>query len=291
MTHVIEVDNLYKQLKGQSVLNGVNLTVQQHRVLGLLGVNGAGKTTLLRTALGLLKPDAGHARLYGHDAWNLPGQYKHRIGYVPQQPQLMDWMTAEQMLQFTGGFYAAWNHAHAEHLLHKWDLVGSTRVARMSVGQKQRLAIVLALGHNPDLLILDEPVAALDPVARREFVRQLIDLNATEGKTIVFSTHIVSDLERLAADVAIVKAGRVYFQGEIDELKEQVVKLNIQARHPLPKTFDVPELLSVNVTGTHASLCLRGFNPQVVTQLEQQFQAQVEVQPLGLEDIFLEVNR
>lgn len=291
MTKVIELRSLVKTFEMETVLKGVDLQLHEHSVLGLLGVNGAGKTTLLRCALGLLKPAGGEALVYGQNAWNLSPEIKKRIGFVPQIPDLFQWMTAEQMLNYTAAFYDNWSKTDSLNKLAKWDLTKNMRIGKMSEGQKQRLAIVLAMGHDPDLLVLDEPVAALDPVARRDFIRQLLELNADRGKTILFSTHIVSDLERLAAEVAIVRDGRVYYQGEIDSLKEKIVRLKIYSRDRLPLAFNFSNTLSSTISGNTATVCIQEFNPVFVDQLKRDLNVDIEVQYLGLEDIFLEINR
>ena len=291
MSNVIELRNLQKHFPPEAVLKGVDLCVREHSVLGLLGVNAAGKTTLLRCALGLFKPTGGEAIIYGGQAWDMPPEVKNKIGFVPQVPDLFDWMTAEQMLKYNAAFYKNWNQKYAMELLFKWEVVASMRIKNMSEGQKQRLAIVLAMGHSPDLLVLDEPVAALDPLARREFIRQLIELNADEGKTILFSTHIVSDLERIAAEVAIIKDGQVHYQGEIDTLKEQIVRLKILAKEDLPANLPIDKQLSVSISGRVASVCVQDFDSSRLESLKRELKAEIEIQQLGLEDIFLELNR
>ena len=290
MSAVVEIRNLFKHFERSSVLSGIDLKLEQGSVLGLLGVNAAGKTTLIRCMLGLLKPSSGEALVYGHEAWNLPPHIKQKIGFVAQVPDLFAWMKVEQMLKYNAMFYENWNQAKAEDLLRNWDLLGSMRVAKMSEGQRQRLAIVLAMSHEPDLLILDEPVSALDPVGRREFIRQLIELNADEGKSILFSTHIVSDLERIAAEVAIVRDGRVYYQGEIDTLKENVVRLKIRSQNTLPANLEIPKLLSARISGNLATACVREFDPPKLEVLKNNLQAEIAVEQLCLEDIFLEIN-
>jgi ABC-2 type transport system ATP-binding protein len=291
VNNIIELNKLQKHFKPDTVLMGVDLCLKEHSVLGLLGVNGAGKTTLIRCALGLLKPSMGEAKIFGHSAWDMPPEVKAKIGFVSQTPDLFYWMSAEQMLAYTGAFYKNWNEKKVRHLLNEWDIVGCMRISKMSEGQKQRLAIVLAMGHDPDLLVLDEPVAALDPVGRRSFVRQLIELNVDEGKTILFSTHIVSDLERIAAEVAIMRDGRVHFQGEIDSLKESVVKLHIHSTNTLPVHIDLPNILSCRISGNTASICLQEYKPEYAERICKQYNASTEVQQMGLEDIFLEINQ
>jgi ABC-2 type transport system ATP-binding protein len=190
-------------------------------VLGLLGTNGAGKTTLIKCALGLVRPQVGTAKLLGEDSWNLSAAAKMRIGYVPQVISLYPWMKVRHLVDYTSAFYPNWNRDLSARLVAQWTLPGEDRVGTLSVGQLQRLAIVLALGHEPELLILDEPAASLDPLARREFLQLIIDLAVPGQRTVLFSTHITSDLERVADRVAILKSGRIAWQGLLEELKEQ----------------------------------------------------------------------
>lgn len=295
MTNIIELNNLHKHFNPDPALNGVNFTLKEHSVMGLLGVNGAGKTTLMRCALGLLKPSLGEATIYGETAWDMSPQIKMKVGYVAQTLDYLPWMTAEQLLEFTSTFYPNWDAQYVNQLMRRWDLPGSKKISNMSEGQKQRLGIVQGMGHHPDLLILDEPAASLDPVARRDFIKQLIDLNVEEGKTILFSTHIVSDIERVAAEVAILKSGSVCFQGELDSLKETFFRLNLRASNPLPERLDIEGLQSIQNFGHNASAVVCQAEEkftELKTRLQHQLKSvEVEKIPLNLEEIFLEINR
>jgi ABC-2 type transport system ATP-binding protein len=217
----IELTGIEKSYGDKHVLRGADLSVPHGSVLGLLGVNGSGKTTLIKCALGLIRPQAGTARLLGEPAWTLGAEAKARIGYVPQVVSLYPWMKVRQMLDYTAAFYANWNHELIERLTAEWSLAPKDRVGTLSVGQLQKLAIMLALGHEPELLILDEPAASLDPLARRQFLQMIIDLAEPGRRTVLFSTHITSDLERAADRVAVLKSGRIAWHGLLENLKEQ----------------------------------------------------------------------
>ena len=166
----IEVTGLHKQFGPKAVLNGVDLQIPRGRVIGLLGLNGSGKTTLIKHLLGLLKPTSGSVTVLGRDAWHLDDEQKIKIGYVPQEITLYPWMTVRQTVDYVSAFYRTWDTQWSDELLRRWELPLYDRLGPLSVGQKQKLALVLALGHRPELLILDEPVASLDPVARRWFL-------------------------------------------------------------------------------------------------------------------------
>ncbi|MCL4160060.1 UNVERIFIED_CONTAM: hypothetical protein GTU68_035778, partial [Idotea baltica] len=172
---ILHAQDLHKRFASQPVLNGLNLEVNAGQVVGLLGTNGSGKTTLIKCLLGLLKIDAGECSLMGEQSWDLSGDVKAKLGYVSQEFVLLPWMTVQAMVDYTAAFYEKWDYAYGVRLLKEWDLDTKQRVGALSVGQRQKLAVILALGHHPELLVLDEPVASLDPVARRHFLQSLID--------------------------------------------------------------------------------------------------------------------
>jgi ABC-2 type transport system ATP-binding protein len=217
----IELRGVSKAYGQKHVLTGLDLAVPKGSVLGLLGTNGAGKTTLIKCALGLIRPQSGETRLLGEPSWTLSGEAKMRIGYVPQVISLYPWMKMRHLIEYTSAFYANWNHDLVDRLVSEWSIPLEDRVGPLSVGQLQRLAILLAVGHEPDLLILDEPAASLDPLARRQFLKMIIDFAAPGERTVLLSTHITSDLEHVADRVAILKSGCIAWHGLLEDLKEQ----------------------------------------------------------------------
>lgn len=203
------------------VLKGLDWTLQPGQVVGLLGRNGAGKTTLLESLLGLRDPQAGAVQLFGQPAAQIDDSVRARIGYVPQQSDLFEDLRPRQLLDYFRSFYPRWNEAKVAGLLSRWEIPLDPLIGQLSGGQQQRLSIIRALAHEPDLLVLDEPVASLDPLARRDFLRELVEQVLDRGTTVVFSTHILSDLERVAFNVAFMKDGRIRLQAPLDELLEQ----------------------------------------------------------------------
>lgn len=164
---VIAAQDVRRRFADKHVLRGIDLEIPRGSVVGLLGKNAAGKSTLIKCILGLLRIDGGTMHVFNEDAWWLSAESKARLGYVPQEVRLYPWMRVRQMIAYTAAFYPAWNSDLVARLLREWELPPNDRIGPLSVGQLQKLAIILALGHEPDLLILDEPVASLDPVARR----------------------------------------------------------------------------------------------------------------------------
>ncbi len=220
---IINVAAISKRFGSQEVLDALDWQIKRGQVLGLLGRNGAGKSTLLECMLGLRDADGGQVTMFGEDVASLSEAARARIGYVPQKSALFEWLTPRQMLDYFKALYPRWNEAKVEGLLARWQLDGaanSKTIGKLSGGEQQRLSIIRALAHDPDLLILDEPVSALDPVGRRDFLVELIDGVIERGTTVVFSTHILSDLERVALDVAFLKEGKIVLQGPLDTLME-----------------------------------------------------------------------
>jgi ABC-2 type transport system ATP-binding protein len=290
---VIHVRNLHKSYgrsAAKPVLNGVDLTVSRGMVLGLVGTNGEGKSTLIKCLLGLLRITSGEIRVFGEDPWNLSAASKAQIGYVPQEPALLPWMTVRQQLAYAAAFFPTWDATFAAELVERWRLPANERIGPLSLGQKQKVSIVLALAHRPKLLILDEPVASLDPVARRQFLESLMQAAESDDNTILFSTHITSDLERIASHLAMLKDGQIVLCDELDHLKDRVKRLRIAAGADLPRTFAIGGALRTEVHGRNALVAMASVDAGLVEELRTRWNADVSVEDLNLEEIFVEMQ-
>ncbi|WLI89826.1 ABC transporter ATP-binding protein [Massilia sp. R2A-15] len=228
---IIQVSSISKRFGDQTILDRLDWSIQPGQVVGLLGRNGAGKSTLIECMLGLHEVDAGSVTIFGEDVANLSAGARAKIGYVPQAHGLFHWQTPDQMLAYFKALYPHWNTPKVEALLARWGFTTEMRgrpILRLSGGERQRLSIIRALAHDPQLLILDEPVSALDPVGRRDFLRELVERVIERDTTVVFSTHILTDLERVALDAAFLKHGRIVLQGPLDDLLERANGLSLE---------------------------------------------------------------
>jgi ABC-2 type transport system ATP-binding protein len=287
---IVHLSSLTKHFGSKKVLDRLDWDVRQGQVIGLLGRNGAGKSTLLECLLGLRETDSGSATLFGEAAGALSESTRARIGYVPQTAELFDWLNPMQMLDYFKALYPRWNDAKVEGLLRRWgfdDLKRATPISRLSGGEKQRLSIIRALGHEPELLILDEPVSALDPVGRRDFLRELVDGVIERGTTVVFSTHILSDLERVALDVAFMKDGRIALQGELDTLLDGARRITAPSSL-LQGVALSGEMRRQHVEGGMTSVVVRQVGPELAPLREREPAMRVEA--MTLEDLFIEVT-
>jgi ABC-2 type transport system ATP-binding protein len=271
--------------EGSNVLRGVDLALEPGSVLGLIGRNGAGKSTLIRTMLGLLEPLSGEARVFGEPALKLSDDAKARLAYVPQQPEALAWLTAQQMLDYVGRFYPRWDADFAHRTLERWKLQPNKLLAKLSPGERQRVDLIRALASQPELLVLDEPAAALDPVARRELLREVALRAGESGTTVLFSTHIVSDLERVASEIAFLHEGRLILRCGVDDTKERYARLWL----PAAKSAAAPTQALSRRRHEDGSLSLvverdaQDHWPEAASLLGARIDA------LGLEDLFVEI--
>lgn len=237
---ILEFSKVNKVFRGKNgvekqALKDLSLCLSAGMVVGLLGQNGAGKSTLMRCALGILSPDSGEIRTLGETPEQLSSAAKERLGYVPQQPFGYEGFTVERALDLHRSFYPHWDMQLEQDWLARFELDVSQQVQRLSVGQRQSLALIMAMAYRPELLILDEPVASLDPIVRRKFMVDLFDLALESGSAVLFSSHITSDLERVASHVALIKQGELVLFKEIDALREEVRLLKLAVGTELPE--------------------------------------------------------
>ena len=219
--HAIEIHDVTRLFGAAKAVDGLSLSVPEGAVFGLLGPNGAGKTSTIRMLMGHLRPSSGAVQTLGQDPWQHTEATRRRIAYVSENMELPGWMTPDAAMRFCRRLYPTWDQALAETLRDGFQLKRSQRFSELSKGQKRSLCILLALGQNADLLVLDEPAAGLDVLARRDFLDRILDVACAGGRTVVLSSHILSDLERVVDRVAILSHGTLKLEGELEDLKQK----------------------------------------------------------------------
>jgi len=231
---VLGLSSLTKKFGSLLVLDGLTLSVRRGEVFGFLGRNGAGKSTAIRMVMGITQSDAGAIEVFGQPLHtNLIGT-RQRIGYVAQDQNMYPWMTPKTISRFVRGFYPQWDETRYQHLLSDFDLPPKRRIGTFSGGMKAKLALTLALATRPELLILDEPTAGMDPVARREFLDLVREQTAKDGATTFFSTHLIDEIEAIADRIGIVEAGRTVYEGELDPLRNSIATWSIDVNQYNP---------------------------------------------------------
>jgi len=287
----IETTGLTKRFGKTNAVDGLNLQVPEGSVFGFLGRNGAGKTTTIRLLLNLLRPDAGTRRVLGEDPHQRERQIKERIGYVADQALPYGWMRVGQLLHFVGQLYTQWDEDLVGEWTRRFELDQTQKIKTLSKGQNVRLALVLALGHRPDLLILDEPAAGLDVVVRREILQSLIEVIQEEGRTVFFSSHLVHEVERVADRVAIIEAGSLVIADEIDALKMRVRQVRVQVEDDASRLLQVPGVRRLRGEGSERVILVEDYDDSSAAAIAAAGGRIVETSGLGLEDLFVEYVR
>ena len=232
---ILRTHGLTRSFHEVKAVDGLTLELRRGEVYGFLGRNGAGKTTTLRMLMGILRADSGDIEWMGERLRRVRPAQKQQLGYVSQEQVFYPWMTARELGRFVSGFYPRWNDAEFLRLLRLMDVPEQRKAAQLSGGTRMKLGLALALAHRPPLLILDEPTAGLDPVARREFLDILHDQVKQEGRTALFSSHLVGEVAEVAHRIGILDAGRLRFQGPLETLLQSVRRVHVESPpDPLP---------------------------------------------------------
>jgi ABC-type multidrug transport system ATPase subunit len=221
----IQLLNVRKNFAHNAVLRGVNLAIERGQIFALLGRNGAGKTTAIRLLLGLLNRDGGSISVLGRDPQQEPLAVRAAVGFLAEDQQMFGWMTIAELLGFMAPFYPTWDRSLADHFAKEFELPRGQRIKNLSKGQNVRLGLVLALAHRPHLVILDDPALGLDPIMRKEFNRDLIAHLQGEGTTVLYSSHLLYEVEPIADAVAILHDGMIIKQAATDVLRADVKQL------------------------------------------------------------------
>ncbi|ACH84436.1 ABC transporter ATP-binding protein [Acidithiobacillus ferrooxidans] len=285
--HLLYCNHLGKCFANKEVLRDIQLTAEPGDIVALLGPNGAGKSTLMGCLIGLLEPSTGQALVFGKPATELSEEDRSRMGYVPQSFQGFSWLRVQELIEYLGQFYPKARRALSP-TLHAWaDLDPKTRIKNLSGGQRQRLSILLALRHQPDLLILDEPVASLDPVGRRDFLQLLRDYLRDRQATALISSHILSDLEPVATQTVIMLNGAMHAQLSMVQFREQTRWIRRDDAEPWSRPL--PEGLQVLATGgDQYAVLVANWNSAWASRLANQESSEIVVTaPATLESAFL----
>src|SRR5437773_2115548 len=223
---VINVSDLTRRFGATTALDSVSLSMPRGAVYGLVGANGAGKTTLIKHILGLLRAERGSVRGFGLDPVADPVAVLSRIGYLSEENDLPGWMGVDELIRYSRAFYPAWDDAYAEELRKTFALDPAAKIKTLSKGQKARAGLLIALAHRPELLVLDEPSSGLDPIVRRDILGAVIRTIAHEGRTVLFSSHLLDEVEQVADHVTMISHGKIVLSAPLDAIKESHRSLN-----------------------------------------------------------------
>jgi ABC-2 type transport system ATP-binding protein len=288
---VIKVENLVKYFDGRCVLDGIDFSVPRGCVYGLLGRNGAGKTTTIRILLGLEPPTRGRTSLLESESSHLSAKTRGRIGCVAEGHNLIQSYKVSRLVKLCKDLSAQWEDKTFDHLMETFRLPRDRRIKDLSMGMRAQLNLALAMAIDPELLILDDPTLGLDTVARRQFLELVIDVIQQDGRTVLFSSHILSDVERIADRIGILATGRLVVDCPLEELKQRVKKLRVVFAESAPVDLHITEIINQQVEGREMVVTVANWNKQKQTILETFKPSSCTEIPMSLEDIFIECTR
>jgi ABC-2 type transport system ATP-binding protein len=238
MTSIVDVQGLSRKFGATVALDGVDFLATPGLVHGLVGVNGAGKTTLIKHLLGLLRPTRGSVRVFGLDPVREPVAVLRRVGYLSEYRELPDWMRIDELLRYTQAYYPSWDMTYARELLDTFGLDRARKVGGLSQGMRAQTGLVMAVAHRPDLLILDEPSSGLDAVVRQDILDAIVRTVADDGRTVIFSSHLLDEVERMSDQVTMIHDGKIVLNGSVEGIRgaHHVTALRFEQRFDrLPK--------------------------------------------------------
>jgi len=284
---IVQMRGVCKRFGRMQALDNIDLEIATGTIIGLLGANGAGKSTLLRHIIGLYLADEGECVTFGERAAKLgPGELG-RIGYVHQEGGLIDWMTVGQLLRYVSAHYETWNGDLEEQYIKEFSVQREKKISSMSPGQKQQVAILIAIAFEPELLILDEPASALDPIARSQFLDLLLQIIQDEGRTIIISSHILSDIEKIIDHVLIMDEGRLIRDCSFDSLRQEYARVKLTSLNEGIEDFlDIDNIVECQRNNREAVLIIQNPNRKELEEKGRRLNCSVDIKPLTLEDIY-----
>lgn len=293
-SHPIDLRNVTRFFKKQCAVNNLTLKIARGTTFGFIGLNGAGKTTAIRMMVGLLAPTAGEIFIDGIAVPRDRDAVKTHIGYVPDRPHAYPWMRVEQAIDFARTFYALhWNALRALELMKMFDLNPRQRVDKLSKGQGAKLSLLLAMSHDPAVLILDEPTSGMDPLVRDEFLEGVLAVTAERQQTVLFSTHTLSDVQRLADSVGIMHQGRLLFHRQVADLLNQTKRIRaVLSDEANGHRQPPPGFMYQRIKGREWTITMGNFSQDQVDFIRAKNQiTHLDVEDLSLDDVFKDVVR
>jgi len=288
---VLCFEDVTRRFGATTALDHLSLRLEEGRVLGLVGRNAAGKTTALRLAQGQLYPDAGRITVLGLDPVRSGLAVRERVSLLSEEAALYPWMTVSEILAFGAAIHPSWDPALSERLRRRLDVSSASRIRSLSRGTKAKVALILAVACRPRLLLLDDPTAGLDPLARREVLEGVLESVVNEGGSVVYASHLVHDLERVADDLVVLDAAHVVLAGTLEEIKARVKRATAVFPAMAPSSCEIPNGIETRAEGRVLTVLAHAANGELEVALHKLGAESVDVEAPSLEEILVGILR
>jgi ABC-type multidrug transport system ATPase subunit len=284
---VVDVSALSRSFARKIALDDVSFRATAGRIYGLVGANGAGKTTLIKHLLGLLRAATGSVRVFGLDPVRCPVDVLRRVGYLSEERDLPGWMRVDELMRYTQAYHPTWDTTYARELLSTFGLDPAKKVKELSKGMRAQAGLLVAVAHRPELLILDEPSSGLDAVVRRDILDAIVRTVADDGRTVIFSSHLLDEVERMSDHVTMIQNGRVTLSGALDDVRSGYQRSRVRFVEPFDRPPAVAAALAMEGGGRSWSIVYSGSHEQFHHSVLALGGEVVESRDATLEEIFL----
>jgi ABC-2 type transport system ATP-binding protein len=287
MNEILTIKNLSKSFGKKKVLENFNLNIEKGTVYGLLGINGEGKTTLIRMIMGVIPPDKGEIFFKNKKISFRDDSYKREIGFIAEESIFYSWMPIKELLSFNASFYPKWNTRKANAYLEKFSLDPKTKIRYLSRGMKLKLGLIVTLASEPEFLILDDPTSGLDVPTRHDFLKEIIKELSEAGTTILFSTHIVHEIEGIIDNLGILRFGSLILDEDFHDLKKSVKRVLLTSEESLEEKIKIDGIITKKTNGNQSELVVYPWTEEKKQVIENLKPTSMEIKPLNLEEIFI----
>lgn len=284
---VVDVNNLSRSFGKTKALDCVDFQASRGKVYGLVGANGAGKTTLIKHLLGLLRAKSGTVRIFGEDPVRNPESVLKHIGYLSEDRDIPDWMSIDELMRYTSAFHSGWDQSYASELLETFTLDPSKKISTLSRGMRAQVALISAVAHRPDLLILDEPSSGLDAVVRKDILNAVVRTISEEGRTVIFSSHLLDEVERLSDHVTMIHNGRVTLDSSLELINNSHHYSSIRFKNIQTTAPELADVVSLSGEGRFWSAIHHGSAEDFQESIKQLGGEIVESRNATLEEVFV----
>ena len=288
MGEILQACNLFKSFGRKKVLEGFDMSLEEGKVYGLLGKNGEGKTTLIRMIMGIIPGDRGKILYKGKEIQFNKPLYKKELGYIPEESVFFGWMTIQELMSFNSSFYPGWNRKKAGELLGRFDLDAKFKIKNLSRGMKLKLGLIVALAAEPELLILDDPTSGMDVPTRHDFLKGIIREILDEGTSILFSSHLVHELEGIIDHLGILHDGQLILEENFEQVKNSAKKVHLIFDGSVPDGINIPGMLTKQIDGNKCDLGIYPWSEDVKNSLEALKPVKMNIDFMTLEEIFIQ---
>jgi ABC-2 type transport system ATP-binding protein len=287
--YIIETNRLTKFFDGKPVVNSVSLKIKKGKIVGFLGRNGAGKSTFIKMLLGFLMPNYGTSKILGCDSRQLTPEIRERIGYMVEGHPIYPKMSIKQLADFSKASFPKWKPEIFNEMMDYFELNEKKKIIDLSRGQRAQVSLALTLAPDPEVLVLDDPTLGIDPVINREFIDAMVQLIQNQKRTIFFSSHAISSIDRIADEIVVLENGVLKAHAELSTFKEKIKKIQMKVDNWRPSEVFIPGLLKQFMSNNLVTLTIANYSEEVIHFLKDKYAAtEIEIIDINLEDAFID---